>query len=132
MNLLKCKSKIVIELILQQIGGGGGGGGGGGAGGGGNRNLFYQEAEDSLDAWYTSMSWALYDKDDNPSRYLGKFPDKLYTSLDIWNRKNSLTMLKKKKRSLEKKKFEEREICHQVVVLYLNKPFLIWLILCNE
>lgn len=58
MNLLKCKSKIVIELILQQIGGGGGGGGGagGGAGAGGNRNLFYQEAEDSLDAWYTSMS----------------------------------------------------------------------------
>lgn len=55
MNLLKCKSKIVIELILQQIGGGAGGGGGGG-GAGGNRNLFYQEAEDSLDAWYTSMS----------------------------------------------------------------------------
>lgn len=98
MNLLKCKSKIVIELILQQIGGGGGG-----AGVGGNRNLFYQEAEDSLDARYTSMSWALYDKDDNPSRYLGKFPDKLYTSLDIWNRKNSLTMLKKKNAPWKKK-----------------------------
>lgn len=113
MNLLKCKSKIVIELILQQIGGGGGGGG---AGAGGNRNLFYQEAEDSLDAWYTSMSWALYDKDDNPSRYLGKFPDKLYTSLDIWNRKNSLTMLKKKNAPWKKKnsksvKFATKSSC---------------------
>lgn len=55
--------------------------------------VLYQEDEDSLNASCTSRNWAHDDTDDNQSRYPGNSPDRLYTSLDIWNRKNSLTLL---------------------------------------